>query len=469
MSIHQSMNKKSFLYVIILINLSCGRGDQNVVKFETVEITLPEHIQEPFDLPKFDIPIFPQRTFDIKDYGAVEGGSQAATLAFKEAVNACHEAGGGRVIVPEGKWLSGPIHLKSNVNLHVEKGAEILFSEEFDDYLPVVLIQRGGFFCYNYSPPIYAYQVENIALTGEGTLNGQGKTWWPWKQKQPGMVRLFEMGKSGVPITDRVFGTESDGVRPPFIQFIESKNILIEGVTIKDGPSWNLHPVFCENLIIRGITIQSRGPNNDGIDIDGCKNVLIENAVLDVGDDAICLKSGRDEEAWEIGRPTENVIVRNCEVKSGHGGFVIGSEMSAGISNVLVYDCHFTGTARGIRMKSRLGRGGVVENIHIHDITMDSIKNEAIIMSLRYDGEPIERDMDYQQLAGSHPPTFRNIYMENISCTSAGKALVLEGLPGGEYLRDISFKNIEIYSSDEGRIEDAHQINQQDVRILPIP
>lgn len=462
------MNKNYYLFIIFLTNLSCGSAVQDGVRFETLEISLPENIQEPFNLPQFNIPVFPQRVFDIRVYGAVEGGHETATLAFKQAVNACHEAGGGRVLVPEGKWLSGPIHFKSNVNLHLEKGAEILFSKKWDDYLPLTLIQRGGFFCYNYSPPIYAYQVENIAITGDGTLNGQGQTWWPWKKNQPGMVRLFEMGNSGVPVSDRVFGTEEDGVRPPFIQFIESKNILIEGVTIKDGPSWNLHPVFCENLIIRGITIQSHGPNNDGIDIDGCKNVLIENCTLDVGDDAICLKSGRDEEAWEIGRPTENVVVRDCVVKAGHGGFVIGSEMSAGVNNVLVYGCHFVGTSRGIRMKSRLGRGGVVENIHIHDVNMDSIKNEAIILSLRYDGEPIEKDMDYQNMAESHPPTFRNIHLENITCKSAGKALVLEGLPGGDYLREISLKDIEINSIDAGKIEDSHQVDRQNVRITTV-
>jgi len=456
------------LYLIISLNVSCGPAMMEDDQFELIEISLPDHIKEPFDLPIYSLPKFSQNTFDIRDYGAIEGGMELATLAFQQAVAACHNAGGGRVTVPQGKWLSGPIQLKSHVNLHLEKGAEILFSEEIDDYLPVTLIQRGGFFCYNYSPPVYAYQVENIAITGEGTLNGQGQTWWPWKQNQPGMVRLFEMGKTGVPIEERVFGTEKDGVRPPFIQFIDSKNILIEGITLINGPSWNLHPVFCENLVIRGITIISHGSNNDGIDIDGCKNVLIENCVLDVGDDAICLKSGRDEEAWKIGRPTEKVVVRNSQVKAGHGGFVIGSEMSAGVKDVLVYDCHFVGTSRGIRMKSRLGRGGVVENIHIHDITMDSIKNEAIILSLRYDGEPIEKDMDYQQLAGSHPPTFRNIHLENVTCKSAGKGLVLEGLPGGEYLTGIRFKDIEINAKEAGKMEDSHQVKRENVRITTV-
>lgn len=404
--------------------------------------------QIPFEFPDLKAPVFPDKDFDIREFGAVNDDLLLTTGAIRKAVDECNKSGGGRVVIPEGTWHTGPIHLKSNVNLHLEKGAELRFSEKHEDYLPVILIQRGGFFCYNYSPPIYAYRCKNIALTGEGVLNGRGQIWWPWKKKQPGMVQLFEMGKKGVPIEERVFGTEEAGVRPPFVHFIECREILIEGVTLRDGPSWNLHPVFCENVIIRKVSVIAHGPNNDGIDPDGCKNVLIEDCYIDVGDDNICLKSGRDEEAWKIGRPCENIIIRRCKTKAGHGGFVIGSEMSAGVRNVLVENCNFSGTDRGLRFKSRVGRGGVVENIWIRNITMGIIKNQAIDFNLQYDSEPIERDMEYSDRIQNlvHAPIFRNIYFENISCEKAKIAVNMLGIPGN-YLREIYFKDISIHSS----------------------
>jgi polygalacturonase len=261
------------------------------------------------------------------------------------------------------------------------------------------------------------------------------------------MVALFEMGKKGVPVEERVFGTEEAGVRPPFIHFLECKNVYIQGITVKDGPSWNIHPVFCDNLIIREVKVIAHGPNNDGIDPDGCKNVLIEDCFIDVGDDNICLKSGRDEEAWKIGRPCENVVVRRCTTKAGHGGFTIGSEMSAGVKNVLVEDCTFNGTNIGLRFKSRIGRGGIVENIWVRNITMDNIKNGAIDFNMQYDGEPIEKAMNYGQKNPElkNAPTFRNIYFEKIVCNKAKSAINMTGLPGG-YLRELHFRDVSIRS-----------------------
>jgi len=421
----------------------------------------------PFDFPLWQAPAFPDRTFDIRDYGAQP--EVPVTDAIGRAIEACHRAGGGKVWIPEGTWLSGPIHLKSQVNLHLEKGAEIRFSQRFADYLPAVLIQRGGYFCYNYSPMIYARDCENIAVTGEGTLNGQGQVWWTWKKRQPGMEELFRMGKSGVPIEQRVFGTEEAGVRPPFVQFLECKNVLLEGVTLLNGPSWNVHPVFCENLVIRNIKITAHGPNNDGIDPDGCKNVLIEGCVIDVGDDNICLKSGRDEEAWRLGRPCENVVVGRCSTLAGHGGFVIGSEMSAGVRNVLVEDCHFAGTDRGLRFKSRVGRGGVVENIWVRNISMDTIRQEAIVFDLLYNSEPIERAIQYNEQAPdlAHAPVFRNIRMENIRCQSAQTALSLRGLPGDRYLTDLTFKNLAIKAQKGAICSQASAISFEQSTIQP--
>lgn len=421
----------------------------------------------PFDFSVPVPPSFPDREFAITNYGAVLDSEAMNTGAFRRAIEACHTAGGGMVVVPAGVWLTGPIHLKSNVRLHLADSLIIRFNENFSDYLPVVLIQRGGFFCYNYSPPIYANEVENVAITGQGTIDGQGQTWWPWKKNQPGMVELFQMGKQNIPIEERVFGTEEAGVRPPFVQFINAKNVWIQGVRFINSPSWSIHPVFCENVRIENISVVSHGPNNDGIDIDGCRNVLIQNCLLDVGDDNICLKSGRDEEAWRIGKVCENIVVRNCIARAGHGGFVIGSEMSAGVRNVLVENCHFSGTKRGIRFKSRVGRGGVVQNVWIKNITMENIQEEAIIGNLQYDAEPIERNMQYQKTESNkleYAPVFRDIFIDSITCRGASQAIKLVGLPGN-YLYDWTLSNIFIEADEGLELTDGRNIHFESINL----
>ncbi len=391
------------------------------------------------------------------DYSIVELGAQpddivATSEAIRSAIQECSTQGGGRVIIPAGKWLTGPIKLLDNVNLHLEEGAYLEFSDRFEDYLPVVLIQRGGYLCYNYSPPIYARDATNIAITGKGTIDGNGQVWWPWKQNQPGMVRLFEMGNEKVPIKERIFGTPEDGVRPPFVQFIHCKNILLDGPRFIDGPSWMIHPVYSENIIIRNIEVISLGPNNDGIDIDGCRNVLIENCFLDTGDDAICLKSGRGVDVLEPDLPTENVVVRNSRVQQGNGGFVIGSEMSSSVRNVLVENCEFDDTDRGIRLKTRPGRGGVVENITIRNISMKNIRHEAIRLTLNYNMEPLERGDAAQQLMGLALPIVRNLFIENVYSESARKSIEIVGLPGS-LIQNLHLKNVHVRGHEKGTIE----------------
>lgn len=406
-------------------------------------------------------PKFKADTFNIADFGAKQNNQNF--LAFKNAISACSESGGGIVLVPKGVWLTGPIHLKSNVNLHVNEGATISFSEQFQDYLPVVLIQRGGYYCYNYSPPIYAKNCQNVALTGNGVIDGNGHVWWPWKKKQPGMVELFKMGKAGVPIEKRKFGKPEYGVRPPFVQFIKCTNVYLDGPTFIDGPSWMIHPVQCDNVIIRNIAINSHGPNNDGIDLDMCKNVLVENCLIDAGDDNIAIKSGRDEEAWKIGKPSENIMVRNCKSLQGHGGFVIGSEMSAGVKNVLVENCSFNNTHRGIRIKTRLGRGGYIEDILIKDITMQNIKREAIIINMQYNAEPIERKIDFDSSAQT-VPKINNINIENVRCDNATHALKILGL-GQNVLSGISLKKIDITSQKGIKIDNASEISIEKLKL----
>lgn len=463
-----------FLLVFILAAnfMSEARAGEGFLKDSNSDISdciIEEKDSLPFDFPELKPLIFPKRIFKITDYGAVpDDTTYNNSIPINKAIEACSLSGGGVVIIPSGIWRTGAIHLKSNVNLHVSKGAELKFSQRFHDYLPNVLMQRGGIMCYNYSPFIYAYKAKNIAVTGEGLLDGQGTVWWAWKNRQPGMKRLFEMGKNGTPVSDRVFGREEDGVRPPFIQFLECRDILLEDITLKDGPSWNIHPVFCENMIIRKVKIISHGPNNDGVDIDGCRNVLIEECFTDVGDDNFCIKSGRDEEAWRMGKICENVIIQNCISKAGHGGFTIGSEMSAGVKNILVRNCKFLGTNNGINMKSRIGRGGTVENIWINNIDMKGIKNQAIVIDLKYDGEPIEREMNYQNENKDrkrYSPVFRNIQIEKINSSGSRAAIVLRGL-SGKCLYDIQFKDVFIESESGLESSFVNQISFDNTRLI---
>jgi polygalacturonase len=353
--------------------------------------------------------------------------------------------------------ITGPIHLRSNVNLHVAEGAELRFSDKFEDYLPVVYMQRGGTRCYNYSPLIYARDCTNIAVTGKGTLNGQGQAWWPWKKRQPGMTRLFQMGADQVPVEQRVFGTEADGVRTCFIQPIDCKNVLLEGFTVVNGPSWNVHPVTCENLTVRGVSVTTLGPNNDGINPDSCRNVIVEDCFLDTGDDCICLKAGRNEDGWAVGKPCENVVVRRCRTKRGHGGIVMGSEMSAGIRNVFVHDCRFEGTQRGIRLKSLPGRGGALENLWFQDIVMDRV-GAAVHMTLRYPGASSDRD---------RMPKFHNIHIRNLACENARVAVEMFGLPDADTISDVTIEDVAIASRTGLQVEYVHDLRLRRVALKP--
>ena len=412
-------------------------------------------VEIPFDMPGYTVPTFPDRSFSITQYGAKPGGVTKNTQAINDAITACHQAGGGRVSVPAGVWLTGPIHLQSNVELHLDADAELRFSDRFADYLPVVYMQRGGTRCYNYSPLIYARNCTNIAVTGTGTLNGQGQVWWPWKRKQPGMTRLFEMGANQVPVEQRVFGTVADGVRTCFIQPIDCKNVLLEGFTLVNGPSWNIHPVTCENLTVRGVSVKTVGPNNDGIDPDSCRNVIIEDCLLDTGDDCICLKAGRNEDGWAVGKPCENVVVRRCRTKRGHGGIVVGSEMSAGVRNLLVHDCRFERTDRGIRIKSLPGRGGVVENLWFRDITMDRV-DTAIHITLQYP--------DLKSDSGAIP-LFRNIHIQNVTCENAETAVKMYGLPQGDYINGVTLQDVTVKSRRGLYVENVRNLRLSGVAI----
>ena len=411
-------------------------------------------IEAPFEMPQLKRPTFPERTFDIRDYGAVQckwedDEKHKSTEAIRKAIAACHQSGGGKVLIPRGDWLTGAIHLRSNVNLHLAEGAVVHFSNDLADYLPVVHVRCEGVEAYNYSPLIYAPHVENIAITGRGTLHGHGRWWWGWARSNNRGNRIEE---SKVPLKERQYGKGAgrEGMRPTFIVPWKAKNILIEGITLTESPMWNVHPVYSENIIVRGITVHSlESPNGDGIVPDSCKNVLIEYNHLETGDDAVVIKSGLNEDGLKIGIPSENIVVRNFtarDVRTGSGGIVFGSETSGGIRNIYVHDAYFDGCDRGIRFKTTRGRGNVIENIYIEKVEMKNIENQAINFNSYY-----ERD------ATGKSPLFRNVYINNIRVDGARTAIEMIGLPE-KWLENINVENATFENVENGAI--AHRVKE---------
>jgi len=380
-------------------------------------------------LARIVAPKFPDRDFEITRFGAVGDGEKSATAALREAIAACHAAGGGRVVVPAGRFLTGPVHLKSHVNLHLAEGATLAFSRAPKDYLPVVLTRFEGVELMNYSPLIYAFEQQNVAVTGAGTLDGQAdeQHWWPWKGRRgtaagpnqlAARTRLLEMAASGVPVAERVFG-EGGYLRPSFIEPYRSRNVLIEGVSIVASPMWEIHPVLCTNVTVRNVKIDSHGPNNDGCDPESCRDVLIEGCTFDTGDDCIALKSGRNDDGRRVNVPVENVIVRDCAMKDGHGGVVIGSEISGGARNIFAERCQMSSPNldRALRLKTNSVRGGTIEHVYMRDVTVGEVAQAVLTVNFFYE----EGD------AGGFPPVVRDVEMRNVTSRKSKHALFLRG------------------------------------------
>src|SRR5579862_9430652 len=310
-------------------------------------------------------PRFADRVFDITKYGAKSGREIDSSEAIAKAIAACSSAGGGRVVVPKGEFLTGAVHLKSNVNLHLDEGSTLYFSTDPKHY-PLVYTRYESTECMNYSPFIYAFEQTNIGITGAGMLDGQADRthWWDWKSRGSS-TKLVAMGEKDVPVKDRVFG-EGEFLRPVFVQPYRCTNVLIEGVSIRNSPMWELNPVLCKNVTVRGVKINSHGPNNDGCDPECSSDVLVEQCEFDTGDDCIAIKSGRNRDGRRIAKPAENIVVRDCVMKDGHGGVSLGSECSGGIRNVFVDHCKMDSPnlQRAMRIKSNTYRGGVMENVY---------------------------------------------------------------------------------------------------------
>lgn len=414
------------------------------------------------------VPEFPDVNFTIMDYGAVADGKTDNTQAIKDAISACVEAGGGKVIIPSGKFLTGPIHLKSNVNLHLEKGAEVLFTKDKQAYLPVVRTSYEGVELMNYSPLIYAYQQNNIAVTGSGTFNGQAdnENWWPWcgaeryghKKGDPhqrdsiNLPRLRMMNENATPVEERIFG-EGHHLRPTFFEPFDCENVLIQGVTFTNAPFWVMHPIKCNNVTVDGVTVSSHGPNNDGCDPEYSRNVHITNCVFDTGDDCIAIKSGRNDEGRRVNIPSENIVVENCIMKDGHGGVVMGSEISAGVRNVYVRNCKMDSPNldRAIRIKTNTLRGGFVENVFVKNIEVGQVKEAFLKINTYY--------AIYDNQEGDHIPRIKNIHIEDVTVENGGKyGILIQGREESP-VQNVTFKNVTIKKAEMPmRIENSEAI-----------
>ncbi len=389
-------------------------------------------------------PVFPARDFLLTAFGAVPDGETDASAAFRAAIDACQRAGGGRVVVPAGVFLTGPIHLKSRVNLHVTRGATIRFSRDPERYLPAVLTRWEGVELMGYSPLVYAFEQRDVAITGEGTLDGQAgpEHWWPWKSdghprsQKADRALLLRQAEQGVPVAERRFGS-GHSLRPQFVQPYRCTNVLIEGVTIRNAPMWVIHPVLCRNVVVRGVTVVSAGPNNDGCNPESSRDVLIEDSLFDTGDDCIAIKSGRNADGRRLATPSERIVVRGCRMRAGHGGVTIGSEVSGGARDVFVERCLMSSPQleRGIRIKTNAVRGGVVENLFVRDVEIGEV------------GSAIDIDMLYEEgAAGSFTPVVRNLLVERLTVQRAAHAFFVRGLPNspvrGLVVRASSFRAV---------------------------
>lgn len=441
-----------------------------------------------FKMPRVQEPVIPANSVLITDFGAQSGGQILCTQAFADAIVAVSKKGGGRVIVPRGIWLTGPITLKSNIEIYTEGGAIVVFSTDKSLY-PLVETNFEGFDTWRCMSPVNGRNLENIAITGKGIFDGSGDAWRAvkkekltesqWKKLVASGGLVIENGKTWYPSQQFVNGEKvaemnvprklktkaefeqvKDFLRPVMISLISCKKVLIDGPTFQNSPAWNIHPLMCEDFTLRNATVRNPwySQNGDGIDIESCKNSIIHDSNFDVGDDAICIKSGKDKEGRDRGMPNENLIVKNCIVYHGHGGVTIGSEMSGGVRNLHVSNCTFIGTDVGLRFKSNRGRGGVVENIFISDIEMMNIPTQAISFNLYYNGRSASEDLESGENGSvekllpvtDETPQFKDIFIRDVNCKGALQGILLQGLPEMN-LENIRLENIQI-EADYGMI-----------------
>ncbi len=477
--------KNLFVFAMALLPVACAQKNE----MQKLESVIDEGVYEglPFEMQQVEQPVFPEYSVNITDFGAVADGKTLNTEAINNAIKDVNSKGGGKVVIPAGLWLTGPIELKSNVNLYTEQNSLILFTDDFNAY-PILETSFEGLETRRCQSPISAWNAENIAITGYGVFDGSGDSWRPVKKGKMTASQWKSLLASGGVVENDVWyptagslkgakackefnnpeGIETDEewneirpwLRPVLLNIVKSKKVLLEGVTFKNSPSWCLHPLSCEHITIKDVKVFNPwySQNGDALDLESCNYALIINNVFDAGDDAICLKSGKDEDGRKRGEPCQNVIVKNNVVLHGHGGFVVGSEMSGGVKNIYVSDCTFLGTDVGLRFKSTRGRGGVVENIHIHNINMIDIPHEALLFDLFYGGKGAGEETEEELIARmktaippvtEETPAFRDIYISGITANGVGRAMFFNGLPEMP-IRNIDIKDVQITNAKAG-------------------
>jgi polygalacturonase len=459
----------------------------------------------PFPMPEVSAPTFPATRVSVADYGGDRTGMTRSTDAFARAIDALTAKGGGHLIVPQGVWLTGPIVLKSNIDLHLEKGAIIQFDADEALY-PVINTSFEGLETRRCQSPLSANGQTNIAITGEGVIDGSGQFWRPLKKSkvtEAHWKRVLASGgmesKKGYWVPNEAYAqaernanmnvpkaqTEEEWnaikrfLRPVMVSLVSCKNVLLQGVIFQNSPAWNIHPLMCENIIVDNVLVRNPeyAQNGDAIDLESCRNALIVNSRFDAGDDGICIKSGKDADGRKRGRPCENVVVDGCTVFAGHGGFVVGSEMSGGVKNIKVQNCQFVGTEVGLRFKSTRGRGGVVEKIYIDSISMDDIQTDALTFDMYYGGKSVAETLAGEGGTTPKPvavavdettPVFRDINISNVVCSGCGRPLFFNGLPEMPIDR-INLKNLYIKSREEATFTHCTNITRDNVNIVVTP
>jgi len=429
--------------------------------------------QVPAILARIRPPLFPSRDFDVTAFGAVGNNTTDNTEAFRNAIAACVQSGGGRVVVPKGEFLTGAIELKSNVNLYLSSDATIRFTRDINRY-PLVFTRWEGVELMNFSPLLYAFEQTNVAISGTGTIDGNADCahWWPWKGRtecgwKKGDVNqdadrnaLFDMGERNLPVRERVFGP-GHYLRPMFIQPYRCTNVLIEGVRLMNSPMWQVHPVLCTNVTVKDLRIVRgagpEGPNTDGCDPESCKDVLITNCEFDTGDDCIAVNSGRNGDGRRVNIPSENIVIQGCRMKSGHGGITMGSQCTGGIRNVFAENCQLDSPQLDIavRIKNNAVRGGTIENIYVRNLRIGQVRQAALAIDFYYE----EGDK------GRFTPVARHVVLEKITMQRAERVLNLRGFPNAP-IRDVALVDCSFGGVDKPDIvEHVEGLSRRNVRV----
>jgi polygalacturonase len=487
--------KKNILLTLLALSLSVLSASAQQKSYQQYTKNLP------FKMEEVKAPVIPSRNVKLPDFGAKGDGQSLCTDAFARAIDKLSSMGGGHLIVPSGVWYTGPIVLKSNIDLHLEKGAIILFAADETLY-PLIKTSFEGLDTRRCQSPISANGAKNISITGEGAIDGNGLYWRPLKKQKvtdsmwksvtskggvfkrddlwlpsEGYAKGEESAEMNVPRnlkSEEEWNSIKRFLRPVMVSLVSCKNVLLQGVIFQNSPAWNIHPLMCENIIIDGVLARnpSYAQNGDALDLESCKNALIVNSKFDAGDDGICIKSGKDADGRKRGKPCENVVVNGCTVFAGHGGFVVGSEMSGGVKNIHVSDCQFLGTDVGLRFKSCRGRGGVVENIFIDNISMFDIKGDAITFDLYYGGKSVIEVLESGEKVNNieakpvdvTTPAFRDINIQNINCRNTHRAMFFNGLPEMPIER-INLRNIYISADQDAEFFNCKGITKENVNI----